>query len=145
MKHATVDLSALVDVLVTCIVLLVAIAFTSEVDTLRVDQQLVTTCGRPGPHSPPPPPPLLVHLTASGVGVGRPGFWNGFVPRDGRSVVWTEVEGYLAADRLTFPDEHEVLLVTDDGVAYADLIGALDRTRTHGYDRTLLGGGPATR
>ena len=144
MKHAaTVDLSAMVDVLVACIVLLVAIAFASEVDTLEVDQQLVTTCGRPGPHAPPPPPPLLVHLTASGVAIGRSGYWNSFVPRDGASVVWPEVEGYLAADRLRFPEEHEVVLVTNDGVAYTDMIGALDRTRAHGYERHLLGGGPA--
>ena len=49
----------------------------------------------------------------------------------------------MADDRALYPAEADVVVVTDDGVAYGHMIHALDLVRKYGYDRPLLGGGPA--
>ena len=34
-----------------------------------------------------------------------------------------------------------MVIRTDDGLPYGDMVHALDLTRAHGYDETLLSGG----
>ena len=51
----------------------------------------------------------------------------------------------LKEDHAALPDETQVVIVTDDGINYEHMIKALDVSRTNGYDKTLLGGGPASQ
>jgi hypothetical protein len=57
---------------------------------------------------------------------------------------WDKIKADLAADRERYPAETAVILITDDGVNYEHMMRALDITRGLGYDKTLLGGGPAS-
>lgn len=57
---------------------------------------------------------------------------------------WDKIRADLAQDRARYPDETQVIIITDDGVHYEHMMAALDLSRDLGYDKTLLGGGPAT-
>lgn len=138
----TLDISPLVDVTSTLIVVLMALGIAGEVASLPVDQELSDpVCGVPPPVIP-LPPPLTLHIRADGVWIGRWVDRGAVLPRTDAGLDLQALRGHIATDRLTWPFQREVILVTDDGQRYGDLTAALDLTRRYGYDRPLLGGGP---
>lgn len=140
---ANLNLVPFIDLLSVCIIFLIATAVWIELSSIRVDQAL----SDPGPlfRSETLPPVLTVHVRADGVWVGRKvEDGHQFIAVGGR-YDWSSVERVLTAERQRYPTERQVTLVTDDGVSYEHMIAALDLTRKHGYDQSLLGGGPPLR
>lgn len=99
-------------------------------------------------------PPLTVHLGASGAWVARDPKAGGTVPsRAGgdlgrsadRAPDWDSVRALVAADRALFPGEQRVVINTDDGIPYEQVVAAMDLTRELGYEQTLLAGGAPPR
>jgi biopolymer transport protein TolR len=129
---AVLNLVPFIDLLSVCITFLIATAVWVELSSLPVDQAVSQ-----GPPSPAPAaPPLTLHVRADGVWVGR-----GPVSRVGEGYDWASVSRALAQDRSLHPEDRHAVLVTDDGVAYAHMIAALDAARQQGYDQPLLAGG----
>jgi hypothetical protein len=97
-----------------------------------------------GCHADGPRPPLVaVHLHARGVWVGREATGGRSVATAGADERRAAITRLLADDRARFPHERDIVIVTDDGEPYGDLIAALDAASALGYDRPLVGGGPA--
>lgn len=142
--NAELNLVPFIDLLSVCIVFLIATAVWVELSSLPVDQALSDPNQPPQPPpDPPPPPPLTVHVKADGIWIGRKveeGQNFGVV---GESYDWTKIETAIETDRRNYPDEEQVVIVTDDGVEYQHMIHALDLTRKYEYEKSLLGGGPA--
>jgi hypothetical protein len=106
-----------------------------ELESVRVDQAVGESHAETEG-----PPPLRVHLSADGVRVGREE--GVLVPRVGADIDWDGVSARIAADRSAYALERQIVLLTDDGLPYRDMIHALDLASAHAYDRPLLGGGP---
>jgi len=141
--NAELNLVPFIDLLSVCIVFLIATAVWVELSSLPVDQALSDPNQQPAPPpDPPPPPPLTVHVKADGVWVGRKVEEGQNFAVVGDSYDWTKIETAIETDRRNFPDEDQVVLVTDDGVQYKHMIHALDLTRKFDYEKSLLGGGP---
>ena len=136
--NAELNLVPFIDLLSVCITFLLATAVWVELESMPVDQAI----GDSEATAEPKPPPLSVHVRADGVWVGGETPVGRNIELVGGSYDWAQLEAELLADRELHSEAHEVVLVTDDGVAYGDMIHALDLTRKHGYHQTLLGGGP---
>jgi biopolymer transport protein ExbD len=150
-QRAELAMEPFLDLMAVLIMSLVATAAWGEMSAISVDENFGTpplSCGTV--------PPLAVHITASHIWAGRslefdcptdperpPGTW------------WTctwdrapdgslRMEGLvdaLAHDDRRYDGASALLLVTDDGVAYGDMMAVLDLVESHGYE-VLLGGGP---
>lgn len=62
-----------------------------------------------------------------------------------RAPDWETVRALVAADRALFPGEQRVVINTDDGIPYEQVVAAMDLTRELGYEQTLLAGGAPVR
>ena len=142
--YAELNLVPFIDLLSVCIVFLIATAVWIDLSSMPVDQALTDpTVVPPPPPDPPPPPPLTVHVRADGIWIGRRVEEGRNFAMIGTDYDWPAVETELETDRRAWPDETQVVLVTDDGVQYQHMIHALDLTRKYHYEKSLLGGGPA--
>jgi len=142
--NAELNLVPFIDLLSVCIVFLIATAVWVELSSLPVDQALSDPNQPPQPPpDPPPPPPLTVHVKADGIWVGRKVEEGQNFAVVGDSYDWNKIDTAIETDRRNFPDEEQVVIVTDDGVQYKHMIHALDITRKYDYEKSLLGGGPA--
>jgi len=146
------NLVPFIDLLSVCITFLLATAVWTQIVSLQVDQAIQDPNAEPPPPpDEPPTPPMTVHIRADGIYAGRsleecakPEVLNHCnYPRIEESYDWAAIRKDLEADRVKYPDETQVIIVTDDGVFYEHMIGALDLTRELGYEKSLLGGGPA--
>lgn len=141
--NAELNLVPFIDLLSVCITFLIATAVWVELSSMPVDQALSDPNAKPAPPpDPPPPPPLTVHVRADGVWVGRKVEAGRNFAVVGESYDWSGIETEIATDRKDYPDEEQVVIVTDDGVEYQHMIHALDLTRKYKYEKSLLGGGP---
>jgi biopolymer transport protein ExbD len=141
--NAELNLVPFIDLLSVCIVFLISVAVWIELSSMPVDQALSDPNQPPQPPpDPPPPPPLTVHVKSDGVWVGRKVEEGRNFAVVGDSFDWGGIENEIATDRRNFPDEVQVVIVTDDGVEYQHMIHALDLTRKYEYEKSLLGGGP---
>jgi biopolymer transport protein TolR len=147
------NLVPFIDLLSVCITFLLATAVWTQIMSLQVDQAISQNppIDQPPPDVP-PTPPLTIHIKADGVWAGRSLEWCADVTKypagcDYAKVEdaydWDKLRTDLETDRTTYPEETQVVIVTDDGIEYQHMIAALDMTRELGYDKTLLGGGPA--
>jgi hypothetical protein len=57
---------------------------------------------------------------------------------------WKAIEETIKAEAEAHPEKLDVVIVTDDGCRFENMIHALDLTRAYGLEKTLLGGGPAS-
>lgn len=136
--NAHLNLVPFIDLLSVCITFLIATAVWVELSSMPVDQAI----GESDANAKQQLPPLAVHLRADGVWVGGTTLTGRDIELAGRSYDWERVDAELESQRLRDPATRQVVLVTDDGVAYGHMIHALDLTRKHGYEQTLLGGQP---
>ena len=141
--NADLNLVPFIDLLSTCITFLLATAVWTQTSSMLVDQQISNA--PPVETTEEPTPPLTIHLRADGVWLGRKVETGKNFPKTGETYDWVAVDGVLKEDHAALPDETQVVIVTDDGINYEHMIKALDVSRNNGYDKTLLGGGPASQ
>ena len=143
--NAELNLVPFIDLLCSIITFLLATAVWSQTEVMKVDQAISDPNTPPeDPPDTPPVPPLTIHIRADGVWMGRNVESGKNYPLLGESYDWDTVETDMKTDHDAQPDETQVVIVTDDGVVYEHMVRALDLSRTHGYDKTLPGGGPAS-
>lgn len=138
------NLVPFIDLLSVNITFLIATAVWTQIMSLQVDQAIQDPNAPPPPPTDEPPvPPLTLHIRADGI-------WMGRKIEEGKNYAkiedhhdWSTIEADLTKDHETYPDETQIIIVTDDGCEYEHMIAALDLSRRIGYDKTLLGGGPA--
>ena len=139
------NLVPFIDLLSTCITFLIATAVWTQISAMKVDQAISDPNQQVEPPETPPVPPLSVHVRADGVWAGRNIETGKNMPMLGTEYDWFALEDMLKADHEQYPDETQVVIITDDGIEYQFMIKALDISRAVGYDKTLLGGGPASQ
>jgi biopolymer transport protein ExbD len=145
--NAELNLVPFIDLLSVCITFLLATAVWTQFSIMQVDQAIQDpNTPPPPPPDEPPVPPLTLHIRADGLWMGREIETGKNYPQVAEGDYdWEAVDIDLKADREAerTKDETQAIIVTDDGVHYEHMIAALDLTRKYGYDKTLLGGGPA--
>lgn len=147
------NLVPFIDLLSVCITFLLATAVWTQIMTMQVDQAIQDpNAPPPPPTDTPPTPPLTVHIRADGMWAGRTVEAGVNYPTETGDAekpiyTWDKLRTDLEKDRVTYANDPDalgaVIIVTDDGVNYEHMIAALDLTRELGYEKTLLGGGPA--
>ena len=144
-KNSNFDLNLVpfIDLLSVNITFLMATAVWTQISTMQVDQSISTDPPTEAPPEP-PTPPLTVHVRSDGLWLGRSIETGKNYPKVCEEYDWEAVRKDMDEDRQKFPEETQVVIVTDDGVDYQFMIKALDCSREKGYDKTLLGGGPAS-
>lgn len=143
--NADLNLVPFIDLLSTLITFLLATAVWTQTSAMLVDQNIADPNTPPPENVDPPTPPMTIHVRSDGVWLGRKIEEGKNFPKEGEDYDWVGVGKMLEEDHTALPDETQVVIVTDDGVFYEHMVKALDMSRTYGYDKTLLGGGPATQ
>lgn len=140
------NLVPFIDLMSTIIVFLIATAVWVQITSLNVEQSIQDpNQPPPPPQEVPPTPPLTVHIRSDGVEVLRtPDKAKNFPALKEDTYDWDAVADAVKLEKTSYPEEIQATIVTDDGVAYKHMIHALDITRLHGFEKTLLGGGPAS-
>lgn len=145
-KGQNVDLNLVpfIDLLSCLIAFLMITAVWSQIASLDVEQSISNTPPdeQTPPPDPPPPPPLTVHIEATGHWVGRKVEEGIMVPKLGDNFDYVKLEELMVKDHETYPTEDMIVINTDDGVVYEEMIKVLDMSRRIGYPKTLMAGGP---
>lgn len=144
-KNFDLNLVPFIDLLSAIITFLISTAVWLQMSSMNVDQEISPPNAEEPPPDKPPLPPLTIHIRSDGVAVLRKIEEMKNFPSIGEGEYdWIAIEEVVKTDRETNPEEFQVVIVTDDGVHYEHMIHSLDISRTHGFDKTLLGGGPAS-
>jgi biopolymer transport protein ExbD len=163
-KGQNVDLNLVpfIDFLSCLLAFLMMTAVWSEISAIEHEQLVSNTPEVPEtPPDPPPPPPLTVHVTSEGYQIFRKpedmttDAANHIVPKidatdekladaNHKQFDYDKMDALIKADRDTYPDEKMVVINTDDGVGYEEMIKVLDTTRVYKYEQSALAGGPPT-
>jgi biopolymer transport protein ExbD len=144
-KGMMVDLNLVpfIDFMSCLIAFLMIAAVWTQIASLDVEQNIAPpNQDQPPPEDPPPPPPLTVHLRADGTFICRKVEEGTNIPKLGEEQDLAKLEELMKKDHETLPAEEMVIINTDDGVNYEEMIKVLDLSRKIGYPKTLLAGGP---
>ena len=144
-KGMMVDLNLVpfIDFMSCLIAFLMIAAVWTQIASLDVEQSVSNEPPvDPPPQDTPPVPPLTVHVKADGHWIGRKVEEGVQVPKDGDKYDYKKLEELMAKDHTDLPAEEMVVINTDDGVAYEEMVQVLDLSRKIGYPKTLLAGGP---
>jgi biopolymer transport protein ExbD len=143
-KSQNVDLNLVpfIDFMSCLIAFLMITAVWSQIASLNVEQNIAPPDQNQPPPEEPPVPPLTVHIRGDGIWIARKVEEGVNVPKLGEDQDFTKLEELMDKDHETFPAEEMVVINTDDGVHYEEMIKVLDMSRKIGYPKTLLAGGP---
>lgn len=86
--------------------------------------------------------PLIVRVTAEGYTVGSDAGDQLVIARADERYDVAALSEHLAARRRVAPNEHRVVVTADDGVAYADLVTAMDTLVGAGFEDVSVSGTP---
>ena len=143
-KSMMVDLNLVpfIDFMSCLIAFLMIAAVWTQIASLDVEQNISPPDPNTPPPEVPPTPPLTVHVRSDGHWVGRKfGEGDKNIPKVGETYDYAALEEYIKKDHEAFPTEPMVVINTDDGVPYEEMIVVLDMTRKVGYPQTALSGG----
>jgi len=143
-KGMMVDLNLVpfIDFLSCLIAFLMIAAVWTQIASIDVEQNISPPNDNTPPPDPPPPPPLTVHIRGDGMWIARKVEEGVNIPKIGETQDYAKLEELLKKDHETLPAEEMVVINTDDGVPYEEMMQALDLSRQVGYPKTLLAGGP---
>jgi biopolymer transport protein ExbD len=142
-KGMMVDLNLVpfIDFLSCLIAFLMIAAVWTQIASIDVEQAV----SPPNPDvlipEPPPPPPLTIAIHSDGMFICRKLEDGTRIPKIGEDQDWKKLKEMIKADHDAFATEQMVVINTDDGVSYEEMIKALDLTREFGYPQTALAGG----
>jgi biopolymer transport protein TolR len=146
-KNSNFDLNLVpfIDLLSVNITFLLVTAVWLQLSSLNIEQSIQDpNAPPPPPMETPPTPPLTIHISSDAVEVFRNyEARKVFAARGPDNYDWVSVAEAIKAEKEAFPVETQATIITDDGVKYEHMIEALDISREEGFDKTLLGGGPA--
>jgi len=146
-KNMMVDLNLVpfIDFMSCLISFLMIAAVWTQIASLDVEQNVSNNPETPPEVvDPPPPPPLTIHVRSDGHFICRKVEEGTNIPKVGETYDYKKLKELIVKDHETLPTEDMVVINTDDGVAYEEMVKVLDLTREIGYPKTLLAGGPAS-
>jgi len=149
----SLNLVPFIDFLSCILAFLMMTAVWAEISAIEHEQLVSDAPAVPVEQDPPPPPPMTIHVRADGYEFFRKPEEMKALPRidstddtlraeDGKQFDYAKLEELVTEDRKTFPDEKMVVINTDDGVPYEEMIRVLDMTRKHDLPQSALAGGP---
>lgn len=143
-KNMMVDLNLVpfIDFMSCLIAFLMIAAVWTQIASVDVEQNVSNEPPPPQIIDPPPPPPLTIHIRGDGAFICRKVEEGTNIPKVGETYDYLKLKDLIVKDHETFPTEDMVVINTDDGVAYEEMMKVLDMTRQIGYPKTLLAGGP---
>lgn len=146
-KNMMVDLNLVpfIDFMSCLISFLMIAAVWTQIASLDVEQNVSNQNDTPPEVvDPPPPPPLTIHVRGDGHFICRKVEEGTNIPKVGETYDYKKLKEMIVKDHETLPTEDMVVINTDDGVPYEEMVKVLDLTREIGYPKTLLAGGPAS-
>lgn len=139
---ADLNLVPFIDFLSCLIAFLMIAAVWTQIASLDVEQNISNQDTPPEIVDPPPPPPLTIHVRSDGHFICRKVEEGTNIPKVGETYDYDKLMELIEKDHEALPTEDMVVINTDDGVAYEEMMKVLDMTRQVGYPKTLLAGGP---
>lgn len=88
------------------------------------------------------PPPFTIHIQANRLVMGRRVEHLLSLPAVAGALDVTTLAAILSEDRRLHPGLDLVVVNTEDGVPYANMVAVVDLSRERGYAKTALAGGP---
>jgi biopolymer transport protein ExbD len=146
-KSMMVDLNLVpfIDFMSCLIAFLMIAAVWTQIASLDVEQNIAPPSPDPPEVvDPPPPPPLTIHVKSDGHFICRKVEEGTNIPKLGEDYDMAKLEELMVKDHELLPAEEMVIINTDDGVPYEEMVKVLDLSRKIGYPKTLLAGGPAS-
>ncbi len=145
-KSMMVDLNLVpfIDFMSCLIAFLMMAAVWTQIASLDVEQNVAPPDPNVEIPVPPPPPPLTIHVRADGTFICRKVEEGTNIPKVGETYDYKKLKELILKDHETFPTDDMVVINTDDGLPYEEMMKVLDLTREIGYPKTLLAGGPAS-
>jgi biopolymer transport protein TolR len=140
--NVELNLVPFIDFLSCLIAFLMIAAVWTQIASLDVEQNIAPPDPNQEPPDEPPTPPLTVHIRGDGMWIARKVETGINIPKIGETYDYTKLDELMKKDHETFPAEEMVIINTDDGVAYEEMVKVLDMSRGIGYPKTLLAGGP---
>lgn len=135
-----IPLVPFIDLLLCCIMFLLVTAVWNQLSAIRADAPGGSTAeaiDTPAPER----LPLVVRVTAEGYVVGSDLGDQVTIARAGDGYDVAALAEHAAARRRVAPNEHDVVVTADDGVAYADLVTAMDALVGAGFQGVSVSGG----
>jgi biopolymer transport protein TolR len=129
---AELNLVPFIDLLSVCITFLLATSVWTVIASMSVDSGVSSTV----PPGEPPPPPLVLTVRADGVHLRTPAGDERVIPRDDGEIDKAALAVEVGPLHL---DDDAVFVLTEDGIAFADVIAVLDVAKTAGFERPHLG------
>jgi biopolymer transport protein TolR len=144
-QNFDLNLVPFIDLLSVLITFLLVTAVWLQLSSVNIEQSIQDpNAPPPPPTDTPPTPPLTIHISADAVEVFRNyDARKSFAATGPDSYDWVAVQEAIKEEKQAFPTEGQCTIITDDGMKYEHMIKALDVSREEGFDKTLLGGGPA--
>jgi len=141
-KSMGVDLNLVpfIDFLSCLIAFLMIAAVWTQIHALEIEQSIAPPNPDTPPPDEPPTPPLTVGIRADHYWFARKAEEAVTIPKTGESYDYAKLEELMVKDHETFPDQEMVVINTDDGIAYEEMVKVLDLSRKIGYPKTLLAG-----
>jgi biopolymer transport protein ExbD len=143
-KNMMVDLNLVpfIDFMSCLISFLMIAAVWTQIASLDVEQNVAPPDPNVEIPDPPPPPPLTIHIRSDGHFICRKVEEGTNIPKVGETYDYKKLKELIQKDHETLPTEDMVVINTDDGLPYEEMMKVLDLTREVGYPKTLLAGGP---
>jgi biopolymer transport protein TolR len=152
-KSMGVDLNLVpfIDFLSCLLAFLMITAAWNQIAAVEIEQSISPPDPNQEVPDPPPPPPLTVHIRSDGYWIARKVEDGVNIPKSGEDYDVVKLEELLRKDHATLPEENMIVINTDDGVPYEEMMKVLDLSRgwfdketkewVYAYPKTLLAGG----
>ena len=142
-KSLLVDLNLVpfIDFLSCLIAFLMITAVWTQISSLDVEQNISPPDPNVEVPDPPPPPPLTVHVEADRHWIGRKVEEATTIMKVGDTYDYAKLRELMVKDHETYPDQTMIVINTDAGVPYEEMMKVLDMSREIGYPQTALAGG----
>lgn len=134
-----IPLIPFIDLLLCCIMFLLVTAVWNQLSAIDAN----TPGAQDHPTGDDPPPTtlaLIVRVTADGYSVGSDAGDQMTIARASEGYDLAALQEHLAARRRLAPNEQTVVVTADDGVAYADLMAAMDTLVGAGFEDVSVSG-----
>lgn len=138
-----VPLIPFIDLLLCCVMFLLATAVWSEMSRVNANQQTSGSSTQEPPEDEPEKVKLVLQVLSTGYVLADTAGTSITIEKNGDTYNTDELEAKLAERRQLEPDRKDIIVAPEDGVIYNDVVAAMDVVVGQGYPDLSLSDGAA--